>query len=230
MRRFFGTGIALVLGLTFLVTAFDIVRSTNQPFGISSSNAEPLPVDNAVRTSFLIPAAHPKVKNPSPFMSNGKQFKFDHVSIKDAYERFPDSTTCLALDEANNTPLNLLDLRWDEFKNDDEVRLCFFYIADILDNSERVEDWFRAQGMAIYAFTISETHEPPLTSRTIRGSFSEYVRQSCSIYSMFVAPIFIGAPWRPSWNVRRNAIGLQIAYMLDGKIAGVRVERGSCLN
>ncbi|WP_338548541.1 hypothetical protein [Roseovarius phycicola] len=155
---------------------------------------------------------------------------FNHVFIKEAHEKFPDVTACLADVETNDTPLNLLDLRWADFNNDKEVTLCVFYIADILRTSERVEDWFRAQGMAIYAFTISDTQKPPLTSRTLRGSFLEYVPPSCSIYSMFVAPLFSDAPWRPDWDVRRNAIGVQIAYMRNGEIAGVRVERGSCLN
>lgn len=155
---------------------------------------------------------------------------FNHVFIKDAHEKFPNVTACLADVEANDKTLNLLNLKWAEFNDDEEVRLCVFYIADILRTSERVEDWFRAQGMGIHAFTISETQNPPLTSRTLRGSFSEHDRVTCSFYSMFVAPLFNGAPWRPDWDVRRNAIGVQIAYMRNGEIAGVQVERGSCLN
>ena len=156
--------------------------------------------------------------------------KYDRVFIKDAAEKYPEITTCLSDTKLDDTGLNLLNFRWGDFKTDAEVRICLFYVADLLNSSDRMKEWFVAQGMPTHTFRISTLNQPPFSAMTLTARSPEYVSRPCSLYAVFVAPLFDGSPWRREWKVRENASGFQIAYLIDDRIAGVTVERGSCLN
>ncbi len=230
MKRLLLILLVLFVGVILSIFLFELILS------IRESNKKPTlqndASQNEISTSsqFLIKADHPKVGNPSPFMTNGTPMGYDHVFIKDAAKKYPDITSCLKGDKSDGVALNLLNFRWSDFETDEEVRLCVFYVADILNSSDKIVDWFNAQGMPNHIFTPSLTPQPPGTSFAVYGDFPERIPKTCSFYNTFVRPLFLYlAPWR-TWYVRENAAGLRINYMLDDRIAGIQVRRGSCLN
>jgi len=228
MKRFFQILLALFVGL-ILFTIFAFIPSINQWNQKPTFYGDPPKGDVVATSQFLIRANHPKVGNPSSFMSNGSPMKYSHVFIKDAAEEYPDITACLNGNKSGGTALNLLNFRWTDFKTDEEVRLCLFYVADILSSYDKMTEWFGAQGMPTHIFTASLTHQPPLTSMAVYGDFPEHIPSSCSFLDMIVQTFFGWVPWRV-WNVRENASGVRINYMLDDQIGGIQVIRGSCLN
>ncbi|MBY6047118.1 hypothetical protein [Vannielia litorea] len=228
MKRSSRVGLFVVLGLATLGAGFGRYLSYVLNPESQSSGTPPPPINTAVRASFQIPVSHPKLRNPSPFKYVGKEMSFDHVFIKDAYKTVPNAEACLAKVEGSDTTLNLLDLKWASLRSDEEVRLCLFYIADILGSSERTEAWFRAQEMHVHITTVPGNSEPPMAHTILRATFPENVPQSCSLYDMFVDPIFNPSRW--IWNIRQNASGVRVVYARDGAIRDVGIERGSCLN
>ena len=218
--------ILLVISVTF----FNTVRSINQSSNRPTAGLETQTVDLATVAAFSIKAGDPKISMPSPFMSLGRPMKYDHVFIKDAAEKYPKITACLSEAKPDDTGLNLLNFRWDDFNTDTEVRLCLFYVADILNSPDRMKEWFEAQGMPTYTFRMSVANKPPLTAMTLTGRSLEYDSGSCSLYNIFVSLLYEASPLRSAWKVRKSAYGFQISYLIDDRIAGVKVEPGSCFN
>ncbi|MBY6152963.1 hypothetical protein KUV47_07065 [Vannielia litorea] len=228
MKRSLRVGLFVALGLATLGAAFGLYQNYGRNSESQSSGTQPPPINTAMRASFQIPVSHPKLRNPSPFKSVGREMSFDHVFIKDAYKTVPNAEACLEKVEGSDTTLNLLDLKWASLRSDEEVRLCLFYIADILGSSERTEAWFRAQEMSVHTTTVPGTSEPPMAYKILRATFPENAPHSCSLYDIFVDPIFNPSRW--IWNIRQNASGVRVVYARDGAITDVGIERGSCLN
>lgn len=229
MKRLLLVLLVLFVGVILSIFLFELILIIRESSIREANRVATLQNEISTSSQFFIKADHPKVGNPSPFMTNGTPMEYDHVFIKDAAEEYPDITSCLKDNKSNGVALNLLNLRWSDFKTDEEVKLCVFYVADILNSSDKIIDWFDAQGMPNHIFTSSLTSQPPLTSIAVYGDFPEYISLNCSLFRMFVVSlVFRRPPWR-TWYVRENAIGLRINYMLDGRIAGIQVRRGSCL-
>jgi hypothetical protein len=228
MPRFIRTSLFTVFGLAVSILASDLVWTSRHYTGGLLPDFHELG-DTSKAAPFLISTAHPKIEEPPSLPSMEKQIGLSQIRLEVSYKNFPDITACLDDTDFGSATLNLLNFRWADFAKDEDVRLCFFYVADILGSAERVEGWFRAQRMATWVITSGHSEESRLPHTILHGGFRG-PPLPCTFYSTFVAPFLSGAPWRPAWDVRRDASGIRVEYFRDGRIARIEMTRGSCLN
>lgn len=107
---------------------------------------------------FIIPIDHPKILIPSEFVKIGRPIHtlapvFYTKAFKAAFAKRPNILSCLSKNQPDENSIDLSLFLWQEFSTAEEVRVCVFYVADILGKPEAMRRWFSEQGFDVDVLT-----------------------------------------------------------------------------
>jgi hypothetical protein len=136
---------------------------------------------------------------------------------------FPDLRSCIAPSDEPNRPVTEATLRWDAFRTNYDVEVCFFRLFFALGEKEAAENWLIDNRFRTHGFRTS--------SRYVNGTAlaEEVLDANWSIKDK-------GALWGTSkWNrltafLRMRGGGIQISYSPAGELSGVNVYGNSQWN
>lgn len=120
-------------------------------------NIEIYEISRQNKAPFLVPASNPKINNPSEYRYWGEVvtegsylFTEEFAQAKRQYSNLLSCVPSTAMDGAN---LDISYFRWPHFRNKSEVQLCLFYVADVLQSVEKMQEWVNSQNFAVEFYT-----------------------------------------------------------------------------
>ena len=130
------------------------------------ARADPRSID---LEAFLIPRENLSTQDSDPFKLAGRVMDRSQPrwnEFKETLATFPDTSSCLLLEERGKEVQNLLAFDWKAMRYLTEIDICVWRIATTLNDIDLMRDWLAAQGFSGSYNTLScdNAVRTPITS------------------------------------------------------------------
>lgn len=128
--------------------------------------------------------------------------------LRAAMTRYPDVAACF--EPPVGPVVGLEALRWDRFRNEDEVSVCVFHIAATLGTAERSARWLRSQGFATgqpIRNAITGSIDVSGSWKTTDGLKYRSAGWLSSVFGFFVYSQSVGLGWDRHGGLQRVSTG-----------------------
>jgi len=147
--------------MTFSTTVHTRLQKNIEVYEASRQGSQP----------FLVPSDNPRINNPSQYRYLGTAviegtYRYTEEFVQ-ARQRYPNLLSCVPSAAIDSNNLDISYFYWPLFRNRSELQLCLFYVADVLQSVEKLQEWAISQGFKteFYTGVSSGVHRDALGTR-----------------------------------------------------------------